>query len=555
MTRRFATYLLVAVLPAAAYESADSALAPANDSIDRNQMKADVYFLASSALRGRLTGTAEYYVAAEFLQSRFQRLGLRGAGHDGSFFHRFDLIRSRLAEGNRLQLKAAAGHERIARLREEFVPTIFSATARAQGELVFAGFGIRAPKLDWDDYAGDAVKGRIVVALEGDPSPHDPKSRFDGLVNSEYGNALRKTLAAQHAGAIGILLVSAESGRASVDAFLESARSYWPDQRPRLERFTLAAYAKQIQIPAAIISPQLAAWIFQRAGMDFAAAAAKAEQAPTAAFSLRAQAQLDASVARETVADRNVIAFVEGSDPQRKSECVIVSAHYDHNGAAGDDVYPGADDNASGTAALLEIAEAYALAAAQGRRPKRSVLFAAWGSEERCCGPLLGSWAWVEDPLWPLEKTVAVLNMDMIGRNEEVPDIGDSRFRGLPIQSAAANTDSVNLIGYSYSPDLVSIIQAANRRFRLRLQPRYDNNRSNHLRRSDQWPFLNRETPAIWFHTGLHPDYHTIYDRPERIDYVKMERIARLVHQASWEIAQREEPVRFLRNRKTPDPD
>ena len=215
---------------------------------------------------------------------------------------------------------------------------------------------------------------------------------------------------------------------------------------------------------------------------------------------------------------------------------MIVSAHHDHEGADGNQVFNGADDNASGSVAVIDIAEAYVLAAKAGQRPRRSILFAVFGSEER--GPLLGSWAYTEHPLRPLDKTVAVLNMDMIGRNMEVPIGGGRRFNGLEVQSAESNSNSVNIIGHSRSAALKAAVEQANKALGLKLKMDLDNNASNLLRRSDQWPFLQRGVPAIWFHSGLHPDYHTANDRPEKINYEKMEKIARLVHQLSWDLAQ-----------------
>src|SRR3954470_20134988 len=203
-------------------------------------------------------------------------------------------------------------------------------------------------------------------------------------------------------------------------------------------------------------------------------------------------------------------------------------------GAAGDTIFHGADDNGSGAAALLAIAEAYAKAAAAGQRPRRSVMFASFNSEER--GPLMGSWGYTEAPSVPLERTVAEINMDMIGRNEEVPPNGGARFRGLPVQSGESNKNSVTLLGWSRST-LTASVERANAAYRLTLKKNYDNNASQLLRRSDSWPFLQHGVPAIWFHTGLHPDYHLASDTPERINYPKMEKIARLVYQTSWDMA------------------
>jgi Zn-dependent M28 family amino/carboxypeptidase len=126
--------------------------------------------------------------------------------------------------------------------------------------------------------------------------------------------------------------------------------------------------------------------------------------------------------------------------------------------------------------------------------------------------------------------------MDMIGRNEEVPVGGGARFRGLDLQTAESNRNAVNVIGTTRSAGLKAAIERANRAIGLELKFRYDNNASNLMRRSDHWPFLQRGVPGVWFHTGLHPDYHTVYDRPEKINYEKMEKVARLVYQTSWDL-------------------
>ncbi len=231
----------------------------------------------------------------------------------------------------------------------------------------------------------------------------------------------------------------------------------------------------------------------------------------------------------------------------------MISAHFDHDGANGAQIMNGADDDGSGTVGLLEIAEAYALAAKAGQRPRRSVLFAAFNSEER---GLLGAWAYTLKPIAPLEKTVAVLNMDMIGRNEEVPAPeprrrpagrgGGGRFNGLDPQTAESNANALNIIGAVRSPDLKAQVDAANKATGLEIRYRYDNNVSQLMRRSDHWPFIQHGVPGIWVFTGLHPDYHTPNDDPERINYVKMEKILRLVYQMSWTIAQQDARPKLL---------
>ena len=128
--------------------------------------------------------------------------------------------------------------------------------------------------------------------------------------------------------------------------------------------------------------------------------------------------------------------------------------------------------------------------------------------------------------------------MDVIGRDEDIPTAGGPRFRGLTPQEGRANRNAVNILGYSRSPDLRLAAERANTNIGLELRFRYDDNESNLLRRSDQWPFLYRKVPALFFHTGLHPDYHTERDRPDKISYEKMARIVKMVHQLSWNLAE-----------------
>lgn len=510
--------------------------APAIESIRRDELKADLYFLASDTMRGRLTGTPEYNQAAEWIASRFARLGLQPVAPDGSYFHRFDLLSSRLGEGNRLAISRGPESRRIAAQGTDFYPLIFSADAEARGRVLFAGFGIHAARPKWDDYAAHAVKGSIVMILEGEPAPDDPNSPFDGLVTSEAANSLRKTLEAQQQGAVAVLIVNPRIDGSRMRSFATVASAYWPAKAPHLERYTLAAYANRIRIPALQISPAIAEQIL---GRDLEPLFKEAAQGPLRSLTESpTTVELAAALHRTVVEDRSVVAKLEGADPVLKNEAVLISAHYDHNGAEGSVIYNGADDNASGTVAVLDIAEAYVTALGQGKRPRRTILFVVWGSEERCCGPLLGSWAWIEQPLWPLSQTVASLNMDMIGRNEEVPENAGARFKGLKPQTAASNANSVHIMGSTFSPDLAESIRRSNRDIDLTLRMDYDNNASNLLRRSDHWPFLQRGVPAVFVHTGLHPDYHTQFDRPEKIDFSKVERIARLVYQASWDLAE-----------------
>ena len=533
MQRTLVPTLVVSVLiaPALAQQRA-----PQNESIRQEDLRADLFFLAGDSMRGRLTDTEENRATADFIRSRFERLGLKPAAPGNSYFQPYNLMTGTLGQSsaNGLEISGADGATRHLTVGQEFYPHRFSATGSVTAPVVFTGFGISAPALGYDDYKGD-VKGKIVLMLDHEPGERDPNSPFDGVVTSESSTAWRKALAAQEKGAAGVLFVSDVHNHPGVANFEAAARNYWPEKPPRILNYMLAAWADRIRIPVAQISPAVAASLATSADFgDLSKSAETAHGLTPLPLSSTTRVAIRTAVDRHIVPDRNVLALLEGSDPRLRNEWVIVSAHYDHNGADGTQIFNGADDNGSGVVALIEIAEAYALAAKDGRQPKRSVLFAAWNSEER---GLLGAWAYTEQPLAPLSTVAAVLNMDMIGRNEEIPVGGGNRFAGLEAQTAESNINALNLMAFSKVPDITSAVDKANAGIGLELKKRYDNNSSNLLRRSDQWPFLQRGVPAVGFITGLHPDYHTQYDRPEKINYVKMEKIARLVHQVSWDIA------------------
>jgi len=523
---------LVASLTSATPLAAQGA-APHAESITASRMRADLMFLAGDGFRGRLTDTPENALALEWIKARFEWLGLAPRGSGGSFFAPYNLITSTLGTTNELSVDWGTATSRHV-VGGDFHPRFHSATARASGAVAFVGFGISAPALQHDDLAGD-VRGKILLMLDNEPGVNDPASPFDGVVNSEYANQLRKTLAAQARGAAGVLFVADVHNRQGEEDFDGATRAYWPATPMRLPRYTLASWMQQVHIPAGQISMALAEQLVKGTGKSLVTLARAAESSHAPLVLPGVSVTITTALQRTVVPDRNVVAMLEGSDPVLKDEYVLIAAHPDHNGADGAQIFNGADDNGSGTVGLLAIADAYARAAAQGIRPKRSILFVALNSEER--GPLMGAWGYVEAPVVPLARTVAMLNMDMIGRNEEIPPNGGARFRGLPVQSADANRNSVNLYGFSRSNTLTAAIERSNAAIKLTLEKRYDNNISQLLRRTDMWAFQQSGVPAVTFATGLHPDYHRVEDRPERIEYDKMERIVRLVHQASWDLA------------------
>jgi Zn-dependent M28 family amino/carboxypeptidase len=504
--------------------------APEIESITQRDMRADLTFLASDAMAGRLTDTPQNAMAAEWIASRFARLGLKPVGDDGSYYQKYTLATVAMGEGNRFSAGAAGS---------DWYPVRFTPNATAKGEVVFVGFGISAPDHGYDDYGPEGtVKGKVVLALDHEPGERDENSVLEGVVTAQSADQLQKALAAQAKGAVAILFVTDVHNHETPPAVAGAAAITWPAQPPRIPRYMLGSWVEQVKIPAAQVSRTVVEKLMADARlsgtlMDLAKASETATGSKPVPLT-NIEVELTTSVTRTFINDRNVVGLLEGSDPTLKDEVVIVCAHYDHDGTNAGNVLNGADDDGSGTVGVIEIAEAYALAAQKGQRPKRSVLFAAWNSEER---GLLGAWAYTQKPIIPLSRTSAVLNMDMIGRNEEVLEGGGARFRGLDVQTAESNNNAVNIIGTTRSASLKQSIEKSNSGIGLTLRLRYDNNISQLMRRSDHWPFLNSGVPAVWVHTGLHPDYHTANDDPDRINYPKMEKIGRLVYQASWDLA------------------
>ena len=535
MVRRAAATLAV-ITAFSTSPFSQSARAPQIESIKASEMRPDLFFLSSDAMQGRLTDTRENAIAGDWVRSRFERLGLTPGGQGGSFDHRYNLMKASLGEGNAMSIGAvgADGTRAELRLGGEFYPHRFSANAAAEGPVVFAGFGIVSPERQHDDYR-DGVRGKVVLLLDREPGVNDPASIFDGVVTAEAATPLRKVMAAQARGAIGVIFVEDVHNQAGPSNFAAQSANYWPETAPRVERYTLRAWSDRVRIPVVQVSAAIGERLVANGNRSLLDLAKTAEtRGGVTPLPISTPVVIKSSVVHHTVPDRNVVAMLEGSDASLKSEYVLISAHFDHDGADGPRILNGADDDGSGTVGLVEIADAFALAAQSGQRPRRSIIFAAWNSEER---GLLGAWGYTEEPVVALDRIVAVLNMDMIGRDEEVQVGGGGRFRGLELQTAQSNSNATNVIGTLRSPDLRIAIERANQAIGLDLRFRYDNNVSNLMRRSDHWPFIQRGVPGVWIHTGLHPDYHTVYDRPEKINYPKMEKIARMVYQAAWDLA------------------
>jgi Zn-dependent M28 family amino/carboxypeptidase len=232
----------------------------------------------------------------------------------------------------------------------------------------------------------------------------------------------------------------------------------------------------------------------------------------------------------------NVAGLAEGSDPKLSTETVIISAHHDHDGISDKEIWHGADDNGSGTVGVVELAHAFA---ANSLKPKRSLLFVVFAAEER---GLLGSFYMAAHPLRPLDTTRAVINFDMIGRNE----MESEQTKGL-IEVPADTTSRLNLIGGTYSPQYRQTVEEENKYVGLVLDDRFDHESAlNIFFRSDQFPFVLRGIPALWWFTGFHPDYHHTTDTSDKVNYLKMAKILRLAYLTACRVGNEERGPRFV---------
>jgi len=544
--KRAAAVLIYSVTCAALLAGAapDSAPPAATKTITEADLKSTLYFLASEEMQGRELNTLFNKITSHYLAHRFELMGLEPFAPDG-YFQYFNILQAELLDGNTLEIRSPVSpSSTVAVVQEDFVPSPLSANGRVSAPLVLAGYGITAPEHRYDDYQELEVQGKIVVVFDGEPGAGDPDSPFEGILDSKYSEEFYKIRNAQVHNAVALIIVQNGRDRSRRDNFSRLAQFNWPED-PSRARYILKVWEEEVRIPVIHISRELARGLLQstRAGLGEIQKKIDEEFQPQGVPLPGLEATLETAIVRSQIRVRNVLAYMPGSDPALRDEVVIVSAHFDHIGYHDGEVFNGADDDASGTAGLLEIAEAYALSP---ERPARSVLFAAWNAEER---GLLGSRYYVERPAFLLEKTIAVFQMDMIGRNEEIPDSNNPRFLGLQKQSAESNTNSVHVLGYSRSEDLRNLVTQSNGRINLELKFQYDDTPANLLRRSDQWPFLSHDVPVLFFHTGLHPDYHRPTDTAEKINYSKMEKVVRLVFLCSWATAHSSPPPQ-LNDRK-----
>ena len=516
-----------------------AAQAAGYDKIREVDLRADLTFIASDALLGRMSLQPGDDAAVQWIAAEFAKAGLQPAATDEngapSWFQQVPLIEYRPnPEANALTLHIGAtaqswkAPDMLGGFRDDI---------DVAGALAFAGYGITAPGLGYDDYKGVDVRGKIVLVFEHEPQENDPASRFNGTGNTRHATNRVKALNAQAHGALAVL-VMAEPNRKHPSNLERYTRIGGSAKRvPPLPGQALPD--DELRIPVLTVSDAVGGALLAKAGMTPQALqtaidnslAPQSRALPETMVALHLE-----NTARSRGMSANVVGLLPGSDPALAPETVIISAHHDHDGSNGPEIWHGADDNGSGTVGVVALARAFM---ANPVKPKRSILFAVFAAEER---GLLGSYLMAMHPLRPLATTRAMINFDMIGRNEEPSD----QTTGL-IEIPKDTTNRLNLIGATYSPDFDRTVRAANRSIGLDLDDRFDHeNALNVFFRSDQFPFVLKDVPAMWFNTGFHPDYHHTTDTADRINYVKMTKIVKLAYLSAWRFGTETVPPAFV---------
>ena len=503
------------------------------DSIRVEALKGHVYFLSAPEMGGRDSLSLEGRIAANYIAGFFYRLGLKPVGDGQTYFQQFPMSQAHIDRAQ-TRLRATVTTKSGGTSAHDYVLASDFTLARQGGvdvdvkaPLVFAGYGIDAPEYGYSDYAGLDVTGKVVLILSREPQAADPQSRFKGGWDTYHAYPAWKPEVARRYGAAGVLIVQGPPRRPP------RAVSGPTNGQVRTDRPNHSLTSPFWDLPVFNIDARVANNLLAGSGKNIAdlqtaidkAAGPQSFQVPGVTVQMRR-----AVTERRTVQTRNVVGVIEGSDPQLKDEYVLVTGHYDHVGQKPPLIFHGADDNATATAAVIAIAEAL-----KARPPKRSVMFLVFEAEEDF---LQGAFHYVDHPIVPLERTVAVLNMDMIGRDEE------STTWNI---KAAASGNSVNVIGTLYSQDLRTTIERQNQKIGLQLDYKTDaDDREGWFSRSDHFPFAIKGVPMVLFNTGENPDYHTANDTWDRINYPKMEKIVRLVYLAARDLADAPARPRFV---------
>ncbi len=509
-------FLLFCLLSATAFaQKADPAAFA--QYINPDNLRKHEEVLTSDSLEGRETGTEGNRKAAQYISGQLAALQLPKSVGDSSYFQK--VIYTNQGWTNlEMSVDSAVYHF----ITDFYAFTMDNAsTSRVDAkEVVFLGYGVEDEK--YNDYKNANVAGKVILIYNGEPRNRDSLSFLSGLATpSEWSANRRKKLeAARRHGVKAVLIVD--------DHFLQTTRRF-----NSLNPSNSIGETEDPNLgfpPNVYITPAVAQQIVgdRQASLEKARLKILTGKPASATFPCKLSFSLNKYF--NQLVSANVLGFIEGTDPQLKKEIVVVSAHFDHLGKAGSEVYHGADDNASGTSGVLTIARALTEAKKQGLGPRRSVLCLFMTGEEK---GLLGSNYYVNFPLYPLANTVADVNIDMIGRVDD-EHLNDPNY--------------IYVIGSNrLSTELHQIDSVANDTYtHLALDYRYNapNDPNRYYYRSDHYNFAQRGIPAIFYFNGTHADYHRTTDTIDKINFEKMAKVAQLAYYTVFELANRNERIK-----------
>lgn len=497
-----------------------------SQSISKDNAFKHLSVLASDEYEGRETGKKGAWMAADYIRTQFKNIGL-AAPVNGSYLQPVGLATYSLS-----QTVLTINGTPMESLKDFVIQPNYVGlkgfTFNAS-EVLFAGYGLN--KGEYNDYAGQNVSGKVVMIFaSGDPSQKDAAAPADR-------NAMRKAMAERQA-KLSYLMDNNAAGIILIDPALDNispemkARYAGSGQMVLLKAANVERMQNQKLPNVVSVNTATANQILKASGLTVDALQQQITSAGKPATKLiKADVSATAMKKEEKLRADNVLGFLEGSDPKLKSEVLVISAHYDHEGltASGDDkVFNGADDDGSGTTGVIMMAEAFAKAKKAGKGPKRSILFLAVVGEEK---GLLGSDWYSENPVFPLKNTIADLNIDMIGRT------------GTEYQTKPDSTNYIYVIGSDkLSTELRQISEAANKTYtKLHLDYKFDdpNDTERIYYRSDHYNFAKHGIPIIFYFNGVHEDYHKASDEVSKINFPLLAKRAQLAYYTAWELANR----------------
>jgi Peptidase family M28 len=511
------TLAVAVTISAAMYAAAPAIVLPpvptTVDSITPGELRMHLQFLASEELGGRYTLSPGFAIAARYLAAHLEAYGFKGAGENGSFLQTFQVVSSKADTAkSALEITASGGKATSYRFGD-FYLSADGHNGEAQGTIVFVGQGISSASQKHDDYSGLDVKEKIVLIAPGTPADMD-SSRL-GENESGQGAAIAH-------GAVGILQLPPQR-------MLDLMKNKGFQERAASRETVRLARATEGKLPALLLGPALAEELLSAGGLNLKSiyeAVSHKQRLQPQKLDVSAKMTVATQLTRSTT--QNVAAILEGSDPKLRNEYVVFSAHYDHlKTGPGGEIYPGADDDGSGTTAVLTIAHAMSL-----ERPRRSVLVMFHAGEEL---GLLGSQYNTDyAPVVPLNQIVADLNIDMIGRSKKD---GDNSLQDEHLTDA----NTVYLVGSNrISHELHQLSEETNAQFqKMKLDYHYnDPNEPERIYfRSDHWNYAKHGIPIIFYFDGTSVDYHRPTDTVDKIDFSKLTKVTRLVFETGWRIA------------------